>query len=257
MALEPLNGKRQRGESDNAVIACNDYLRMGPGRSLANLLERYQTVTDSPPTTRLPTLKDWSRKFGWVGRASDFDATWELRKTAERNAELNYGLALDYERVRKLKRLADFLERQIFETVEEEVATGGLDYDFETGELISPQTAVVKRYPNVWVRDIKGIGKGDDFEKVTIERFNPSIFSEYRAVLDDLAKEVGGRIRKSEVSTKDWQDRAVEDIKNGVIPPEAFYELVERFDDDLATQLFARAGVPVPVRPAQSGGDGN
>lgn len=248
MELEPLTGQRQTGESDNAVIACNDYLRMGPVRSLANLLERYQTVTDSPPTKRLPTLKDWSRKYGWVERATTYDATWEARKTAERNAEFNAGISLDFERVRKLKRLADFLEQQIFETIEEEMRIDGLVYDPKSGEYSEPEPQIVKRHPNVWVRDIKGIGKGEDFEKVEIERFNPAIFSEYRAVLDDLAKEVGGRIRKSEVSTKDWQDRAVEDIRSGVIPPEAFDELAATFDYDLATQLFARAGVPVPLR---------
>lgn len=246
--LEPLNGQRQKGESDNAVIACNDYLRLGPARSLANLLNRYQTVTSSPPTTRITTLKDWSRNFGWQARASEYDATWEARKTAERNAELDYGLSLDFERVRKLKRLADFLETQIYETIEEEIAIDGLERDPETGKITAAKSEVVSRHPNVWVRDIKGIGKGDDFEKVEIERFNPAIFSEYRATLDDLAKEVGGRIRKAEVSTKDWQDRAVEDIKNGVIPVDAFDELARRFDYDLASQLFARAGKQIPQK---------
>lgn len=248
MELEPLTGQRQPGESDNAVIACNDYLRMGPVRSLAKLLDRYQTVTDSAPTKRLPTLKDWSRNFNWQDRASTYDATWEARKTAERNAEFNAGISLDFERVRKLKRLADFLEAQIFEVIEQEMIVGGLEYNLNTGKLSPPETQTVRRHPNVWVRDVKGVGKGEDFEKIEIERFNPAIFSEYRAVLDDLAKEVGGRIRKSEVSTKDWQDRAVEDIRNGVIPPDAFDELVATFDYDLATQLFARAGVPVPLR---------
>ena len=248
MELEPLTGQRQKGESDNAIIACNDYLRMGPVRSLAKLLDRYETATEAPPTKRIKTLKDWSRNFGWQDRASTYDATWEARKTAERNAEFNAGLSLDFERVRKLKRLADFLEQQIFEVIEEEIATGGIGYDVETGRITASETEIVKRHPNVWVRDIKGIGKGDDFEKVEIERFNPAIFSEYRSVLDDLAKEVGGRVRKSEVTAKDWQERAVEDIRNGVIPPEAFDELAATFDYDLATQLFARAGVPVPLR---------
>ena len=52
MELEPLYGQRQKGESDNAVIACNDYLRMGPGRSLAKLLGRYQNAIENSSPTR-------------------------------------------------------------------------------------------------------------------------------------------------------------------------------------------------------------
>jgi phage terminase small subunit len=41
-----------------------------------------------------------------------------------------------------------------------------------------------------------------------------------------------------------WQDRAIEDIRSGVI----MYEDLEReFDTELATQLFTRAGVPISL----------
>ncbi len=226
MELEPLSGQRQSKESDKAIQAANDFLRLGPGRTLSALLSKYAGLHHiTPPTTSIDTLKRWSTAFNWQERAAAFDATWEARKNAERQAELDYGLSLDFERVRKLKNLADFLEAQLFER--------GAD-----GE-----------YHNVWVPDVKSIGSGEYAERVDIERFNSAIFSEYRATLDDLAKEVGGRIRKAEVSTKDWQDRAVEDIKSGVISVDAFDELARRFDYDLASQLFARAGKPIPVRP--------
>jgi hypothetical protein len=178
MELELLSGQRQSGESDNAVIACNDWLRMGPGRSLSKLLEKYtQSNTESHPTTSFGTLRKWSSQFNWPERATEFEAKWEAIKTAEREAEIGYGLALDYERVRKLKRLADFLETQIYEQGEDGT------------------------YHNVWVPDVKGIGKGEDFERIDIERFNPALFSEYRAVLEDLAKEVGGRVNKTDITS--------------------------------------------------------
>lgn len=176
--IELLSGQRQKGESDNAVIACNDWLRLGTGRTLPRLLERYAVMHQSaPPTASLDTLKKWSVRFDWQARAVQFDATWEVRKNAEREAELGYGLALDYERIRRLKRLADFLEAQIYEQGE-----GGA-------------------YHNVWLPDVKQIGSGEYAERVDIERFNGALFDQYRATLDDLAKEVGGRIRKQDITS--------------------------------------------------------
>lgn len=178
--LQPLKGQRQKSESDNAVIACNDWLRMGTGRTLPELLHRYSEIPqDTPPTNSIETLKTWSKKFLWAERATEFDADYEAIKNAERQAVMDYGLALDYERVRKLKRLVDFLERQIYEK--------GLGDD----------------YHNVWLPDVKQIGAGEFAERVDIERFNSALISEYRAALDDLAKEVGGRKQRQEISGPD------------------------------------------------------
>jgi len=89
---------------------------------------------------------------------------------------MDYGLALDYERVRKLKRLADFLEGQVYERG-------------EAGD-----------YHNVWLPDVKSVGSGELAERVNIERFNGALISEYRAVLDDLAKETGGRAKRLDLT---------------------------------------------------------
>lgn len=42
-----------------------------------------------------------------------------------------------------------------------------------------------------------------------------------------------------------WQEQAIMDIRAGVIH---YHDLVEAFDAELATQLFARAGIPVQIR---------
>lgn len=184
--IELLAGGRQSGESDAAAIACNDWLRMGPGRSLPALLNKYnESQQKSAPTQSLATLQKWSSKFGWAERAVAFDANWEAIKTAERAAELNHGLSLDYERVRKLKRLSDFLEAQIYELGPPDPLTGR------------------QSYFNVWVPDVKVVGTGDAAEVVDIERFNSALFTQYRETLNDLAKEVGGRVQKQEVSGPD------------------------------------------------------
>lgn len=180
MCVELLAGERQKNETDKAVQACNDYLRMGAGRSFNKLLAKYCEVWQkNAPTQAYGTIQKWSVSHGWQARCAQYDAEWDARKTAERNAVFAQGLALDFERVEKLKRLADLLEAQIYETGENNV------------------------YHNIWLPDVKQIGSGDTVERVDIERFNSALLSEYRSVLDDLAKEVGGRVKKQEVSGLD------------------------------------------------------
>jgi hypothetical protein len=195
--LKPLIGERAKGESDNAVVACNDWLRLGTGRTLTALVQKYtETHQKTPPTQSLDTLKGWSKKFKWSERATAFDADYERIKNEERRAEMDYGAALDYERVRRLKRLADFLENQIYEKGATVKFTAEAD---EAGNPdINPVTE--ETYPNVWVHDVKGIGARENFERVDIVRFNNSLISEYRATLDDIAKEAGGRKQKLEGS---------------------------------------------------------
>ena len=177
-ALHLLAGTRKENESDRAVQGCNDYLRMGTGRSFSKLLEKYTKAHKSaPPTDSEDTIKKWSSEFSWMERASTYDAAIEERKNEAREKELSSGLALDFERVRKLKKLASMLGEQIYAESEE-------------GTLA-----------NVWLADVKQIGSGEYAERVDLVRFNAPLISEFRAALDDLAKEVGGRKSKTELSS--------------------------------------------------------
>lgn len=176
--LELLSGQRQSGESDSALISCNDWLRLGVGRTLPALLSKYtEKHYKTPPTISLDTLKGWSADFDWSTRASEYDAAWEAQKDAERKTVMSEGLALDYERTRKLLRLADFLENEIYEQGENNV------------------------YHNVWLPDVRQVGSGEFAERVDIERFNSALLEQFRGVLDDIAKEVGGRIKKTDVTS--------------------------------------------------------
>jgi hypothetical protein len=172
-----LAGQRQKGERLTAIHACNDWLRLGRGRSLPKLLERYTKAhEEAPPTRSLDTLKKWSSRYKWQDRSEEYGAELEQRKNERRKEVMDSGLALDFERVDQLKDLAHFLIDQLYEQ--------GEDGD----------------YHNVWLPDVKQIGSGKNAERVDIERFNAAIFSELRGVLDDLAKETGGRKQKHEVS---------------------------------------------------------
>jgi len=180
--IELLAGEKHDNESSNAVLACNDWLRLGPGRNIPKLLDSYETKSKviqhfSAPSVSPSTLHSWSSRFAWADRARAFDASYEDRVNQERSAEIDYGLALDYERIKELKSLAALLKDQLYARDEK-------------GNLIS-----------LWVPDVKVVGHGGSAEVVDIERFNSALVTQYRETLNDLAKEVGGRIAKSENKT--------------------------------------------------------
>lgn len=178
--IEPLAGERQRNESGRAVQACNDYLRLGPGRTLPALFSEYTKTPQNSPSRSLGSLKKWSQKYGWQQRAESYDAHLEAEKNARAREMMSSGLALAYERVGELKVLSDFLKGQLYEPGDEE-----------------------NKYPNVWLPDVKQIGSGDSAERVDFVRFNAPLIEQYRETLDDLAKETGGRKSILEATGKD------------------------------------------------------
>lgn len=176
--LELLSGQRQANESDKAVQACNDWLRLGPGRTITGLYEEYEFFQENlSPTKSLSTLYTWANEYDWKGRAAIYDVDFEERKNKERDAILKSGLALEYNRLKKLIRLARLLEAQIYEQ--------------------SPDGT----FPNLWVADVKSVGYKDDAEIVDLVRFNPALLEQYRKVLEDIAKETGGRVNRTDVTS--------------------------------------------------------
>lgn len=88
---------------------------------------------------------------------------------AGEESALSEGLAVVGIRVKKLKQLAALMERDIF---------GGF----------------------LWLDQVKGVGSGDIAELVDYEEFNAGEVAAYRGVLDDIAKEVGGRVQKQVIA---------------------------------------------------------
>ncbi len=136
----------------------------------------------------------------------------EHQKNERRQQVMESGLALDFERVDQLKRVGHFLIDQIYEQGEDGT------------------------YHNIWLPDVKQIGSGNSAERVDIERFNAAIIGELRGVLDDLAKETGGRIKGVDVTSggqslfdlEEWkrkaqeQRQAIEQMEEpGCGPPDA------------------------------------
>lgn len=69
---------RAEKETARAYRAKQDYLSLGPGRSLEKLLTIYrarkQDEAGTPPTTLKATLARWSTTWGWVTLADKYDA---------------------------------------------------------------------------------------------------------------------------------------------------------------------------------------
>lgn len=204
--IEPLAGERQPGESNKAVQACNDYLRSGPGRSLVSLCDKYKnTLENSTPTRHINTLQRWSADYLWKSRAALYDQRLEDAKNARAKEIMESGLALDFERVVELKDLAVFLKQMIY-TVSQAVMPAPKE-----GEEASQAGTVSSEYPYVWLKDVKQIGQGEKAQRVDIVRFNSALLEQFRGVLDDLAKETGGRVSKHEVGGPNGGPIAISD----------------------------------------------
>lgn len=98
-------------------------------------------------------------------RQADIEA---ITRAAELDA-LTQGLALKEVRVSKLQQLAALMERDLL---------GGF----------------------LWTDQVKSIGSGESQQVVEFEAFNGAEVAAYRGVLDDIAKEVGGRAEKHDTT---------------------------------------------------------
>lgn len=164
-------------ESSKAHTAFCDYARMGAGRSLGKLHEQYtgdksgqsrgKVGAEKPPTKHLSTLETWSSKHNWQDRVKVYDTHIEAEKTAEAQRLRTEGLAADHARIYELDKLYRALDRE-----------------FDGGK-------------GIWYSDIKVSSRGDEVE---VPAFNNALISQMRGVLDDIAKEVGGRKQRLEHS---------------------------------------------------------
>lgn len=117
-----------------------------------------------PPFSVSRTQVDYYRKTRKVSLS-------EIMQSGDFDA-LKTGLALKAERVKKLAQLAELMEKDLFNGV-------------------------------LWTSDVKMIGSAPFQERIEFEEFNTAEVQQYRGVLDDIAKEVGDRSTKTEITGKD------------------------------------------------------
>jgi hypothetical protein len=132
-----------------------------------------------------------AKRFKWEERASAWDAAQiaEIEKsvTTEKAKVLLTGYAVMYRRVAQLNEQAE--------------------------QLI----AMTKDPDKVWTPDVKSIGSGPLAERVDLVQFNAALFHEVRATFDDIAKELGERVKKAETKItlpKAYYMESAEDLDN-------------------------------------------
>ena len=89
----------------------------------------------------------------------------EIKQSGEINA-LSTGLAIRGNRVALLQKLANLLTNDIFEKT------------------------------LLWTDEVKGIGGRENFERIEYKEFNKAEVEQLRGVLDDIAAEMGDRVKK-------------------------------------------------------------
>jgi len=99
----------------------------------------------------------------------------EIITASADNRALTQGLAKKAERLALLQKLAKRLTKELF------------------------------RDDLFWTSMKKGIGSGDNYEVVEYEEFNAAEVAQLRGVLDDIAREVGDRQNKVDVTSKGQQ----------------------------------------------------
>ena len=97
-------------------------------------------------------------------------ALHEIKEDGEASS-LKIGLALKENRVAKLQLLADKMLADLLEQ------------------------------DRWWLLQVKGIGQGENFERVEYFEFNKAEIDAVRGVLDDIAGEVGERVRRADLTS--------------------------------------------------------
>jgi hypothetical protein len=170
---EQIEKLKLRGETANAKRAFMDYLAMGATRSVPKLLKIYRSppYTDSkgdnpPPARQKKTLYAWSSAYNWVERVKQVsDQQLEVILKEQRRAlaaAYQERLAQPAERIKTLNQIAEMI------------------VDYLTEHSLMTTT-------------VKQVGAGKNTRMVEESKMDVAAIQALRGLLDDLARETGGR----------------------------------------------------------------
>ena len=183
----PVRLKGERAKSYNAFC---DYCLLGATRSLKKLCDEYRRQRDCDsaveiPTQRGRTLDTWSSRFGWQERVEEYDLAMREINQEGMEKEVFNGAAKPANRIHELKKLANDLSRMIYTE----------DDDFEISHP--------GHRPFLWLKETKVIGSGPLAYPANVYRYNSAIIGDYRGLLDDFARETGGRKHLVDITSAD------------------------------------------------------
>lgn len=191
---EPAISSEGYPETPAAHQALLDYLRLGSGRNFPTLLRRYQNQ-ETAPTHSHGSLRRWSLRYAWPARASAYDELEDERQQSEvrahREAILQRGLALEFERIEHLTALFDKLN------------------------------ALAANEEAFWIRNVRLLSMPDgSVERVEMRRFNGALIRNLRGLLEDIASETGGRAPRAPLAETEEPALKPEDYSLDVLTPE-------------------------------------
>lgn len=196
-------------ETSKANQALVDYAALGSGRSFAKLIERYQKVPKTCPTTRLNTLKGWSVKYEWQARVARQEELMQQEQVAQWD-----------ERVKELREREWKLSMSLMDKAEQMLK-------FPLAEkTVHEETS-------------------EDGKTIVKQIFNPSkwYFVDAAKVLR-VASRVA-RLATNQDTERlrhvDWLSEIVELLRSGQVSPA---EVREELGDELARKAFVSAGLP-------------
>lgn len=180
LSVDKLLATKVKGEPGRAHAAYIDFAQLGAKRTVTELYEVYlerkeKGRPDLVPTSSMDTLYSWRGKYNWNDRVRAYDRlVYE-----ELMARTSDGLGSAHARVQKLTKLADKLEEEIF---------GVTPVDPE--EMLIGLPVADGKVSKLWLREHRITPNGH----ITNYTFNNQLVQQYRGILEDIAKEVGGRI---------------------------------------------------------------
>lgn len=176
-------------ETAKARVAWNDYVELGEKRSFYKLLGGYRSDPKSAPTVRLRTLKIWSVAFEWQARLAGI-------AEAERAAIVARGIADKQNRVNALNERWELMKRVVGERAVAE----------EMQRIAGGKTGLL-------AHDVKGVGKGDDFQLVDVYEVDTGLLRELREHEMQAAKEMGQWAERRELSGPDGGAIVVKSVR--------------------------------------------
>lgn len=220
--------ERLEGESPFWYGRFSLYRDMGPERTKLGAVHLAETkaVAEGRKKQSKRVAGAWNAaiaRWQWEARASAYDAEQqrllEQKLAQDKENALNTGLGQMHERVKALKDMEALVKGEIIaSSLAATLVQEGLEHDEDGNERGSSSKESEKRRKR---RRLQGI--------------SATLLEQWRGLLDDIAKEKGERIKKTELSGKDG-----EPIKAEITPKEGVIALnVRKLSDEQLDVLLS------------------
>jgi hypothetical protein len=174
------------------------FLRLGAGRSLRQL-HRYLTTSAPGKRVSLRTIKEWSRRGGWIEKAVEFDTD-----AAQRLVERAKNDIVDeqFDRIRGLRVVVQHCLD----------AAGAIDIDLSSGTAAEVRTLTTTAIDAIKMIEVLTGGVSDRTESAR------SIAAEAKELLQNLERQKRGSIAPQALHQKEEKTDRVAGQADNIVP---------------------------------------